>query len=461
MKTNQDKYVKEVINGFQANRGRASVYCFHPIDFADLIIKLIDQFYIKSHGVKVFIVVDSFKTRTAIINALASKPNAGYNTTILSADYVKTSYLYDYKLIIAVGLNDNLDLINFLSRQGKFILSIFTKNIMDSNYITSVRSILPNIHVTVSNNSVRTDNIYSPVEERRIAISLSAEDHELYEKYNEYIATSVSIFGDISIIDKCKYGDSKLNISAVQFREEIAANNGWSSELNTSIEWNKKIDDIYNPNNLFERANNFFTITKQRRDLVTDNEAKLHSILAICTFHSTMQILIVSKRGEFASKVTKYLNEFTDLKCADYHDNIESSILIDSATNEPVLVKSGASKGQPKIVGAQSISTMNLTAFNSKQVNVLSIKSSSNVKLKTAIDLVIFTSPFVDDIIAFKTRFTDVTFNSVPTINYKVYCRGTIENKHLSNQKESSLIKVIPDDEDEIDYNNDNDAVVL
>jgi len=463
MSSNLEKYIKEVSTGFQRNKGRASVYCFHPISYADLILNLITQFYNKHPDDQVFIIVDCYNTRKSILDRLC-KENAVYNVKILSADYIKDNYKYTYKFIITVGINDNTALIKFLKDQAKFMLVILTKNLMNNEFTNSVRQWLPPIEITVSDASVRSDSIYLPVEEYRVGVSINSHDKELYDKCSEYIATSVSIFGELSNIEKCKYGDTVLNISSAEFRDNIAKQNGWSTTLDTSLDWSKQIDEVYNPNVLFERANNFYNITKQRRDLVTDNIAKIEAIIQICVDNEGKKILIVSKRGEFASTITKYINDvFKDnnkFKCGDYHDAIESTIAVDEY-GVTQLTKGGKSKGKPKIIGSQAISTLNMKRFNSSMINVLSIKNSSSIKLEIAVDLVIFSSPFVDEIISFKTRFANIVFNSVPTITYKVYCIGTIENKQLTKQKESRLITVINDNENFIGYDETNGDIIL
>lgn len=222
----------------------------------------------------------------------------------------------------------------------------------------------------------------------------------------------------------------------------------------------KQIDDIYNPNILFERACTFYTIAKQRRDLVSDNSAKLEAIKDICLANLGKQILIISKRGEYAAKVTKYLNEFPDIKCGDYHDCIDDAIAVDDM-GVPILVKSGANKGKPRVVGSQAQSTANERLFNNKAINVLSIKSASNPKLKIATDVVIFTSPLCDNIIDVKTRFTNVAFNGMPTKTYRVYCAGTVESDKMNKEKEVSIIKVINDTENFVGYDENSGDIIL
>lgn len=452
MKTNLEKYINEVQTGFQTHKGKASVYCLPPINFADVIYHVIKSFHAKSPYSQIFIVVDEYATRKAILSRLKLDKTTDYNVKVLSSDYINTKYKYNYRLIITVGINDNIELITFLNSESTFLLCLLTKNIMNTTFISSVRNILPNIDVTVSNESVRSDSIYSPVEEVRLGVDFNKDSKELYDKCTEYISSSVSIFGDLSNIEKCKIGDTTRNISASEFREEIARSNGWSETLDTTIEWNKQIDDIYNPNILFERANTFYNITKERRNLVMDCPEKLAVVVDICENNKDKNILIVSKRGEFASLITKTVNVIDDVECGDYHDNIESMNAVD-AYGEPILVKSGKDKGQFKIMGAQAISTLNMRRFNVGDINVLSIKNSSSNKLKISVDMVIFTTPFILDIVAFKSRFNDIDFRVKPTLVYKVFVRGTIEQNHLSNQKESSLITVIEDENYFIGYN--------
>lgn len=463
MLTFKDRFIKQVTDGFQNLKGKASVYCFVTSVVPELVYNIITLFSKKHPNQQIFIGVDTYETRKSITNFLKNKgisEDNGYNIRILSATYINIKYSYSYKLVITVGINDNLNIIKHLNSNANFMLSILTKNIMDNNFITNVRNILPSINTINIDNSAKSDLIYSPVEEHRHGVELSDDDRKLYDKYTDYITTSISIFGDLSNIEKCKQGDIALGISAADFRNAIARENGWSENLDTNVDFLKQIDDIYNPNTLFERACTFYNIAKQRRDLVCDNEAKLEVIRDICLNNKDKKILIISKRGEYAAKITKYLNECLDLHCGDYHDCIEDAI----AVNEmgiPILVKSGPNKGKPKIICSQAQSSFNERRFNAGLLNILSIKSASNIKLKIACDIVIFTSSFCDSIIDVRTRFTDISFNNVPTTTYRIYCNSTIESDKLNKEKEYPTIKVINDTENFIGYDENSGDIIL
>ena len=463
MKKLKEKYIEEVKNGFQINKGKGSFYCFNKDIIPELVNNIVQTFIAKRDFSSIMIAVDTFETRSSIrkyIDSNITEDTKPFEYNCLSEQYINPNYKYKYDLSILVGVNSNLAVIKHLCSISKFVICILTKNIMDSQFITEVRNILPDIKINVNLNIAKNANIYSPVEEHRHGVCLSDDDLISYRKCNDFISTSVKVFGDISNIEKCKNGDAILNISASAFREQLARENGWSENLDTSIEFHRQIDEIYNPNTLFERACTFYNIVKQRRELVSDNTNKLEEILKICKDNAGKKIIIVSKRGEFAAKITKYINENSTLKCGDYHDCIEDTMLLND-DGSPVLIKSGANKGQPKIIKSKAISSLNLSLFANGLQSILSIKNSSDSKLNASCDILIITSPICDDTIDIKKRFNKITFVGNKTIVYKIYCKDTIEDDMLKKIKPSPLVEIISNNENFIGYDENIGAVVL
>lgn len=462
MPNTKDKIIKDVINGFQTHKGKMSFYCFDKDFIPKLIYNIIIPFHAKSPLHPIFIVVDGYETRVNILKYIeqqCSVDDVELNVKIISKDFIKQQYHYSYRLSIIVGVNEDFDVISHISKESTFTLCILTKNIMNNEFINSVRNILPSINIENTVNETNEARIYSPVEEHRIGVELTDKDKENYDKCTDYINTTVSILGNLSNIEKCKKGDDKLNISAAEFRTNLAKENGWNENLDTNIPFMKQIDDIYNPNIIFERACTFYTIAKNRRDLVTDNESKLKAIKDICNDNADKQIIIVSKRGEFAAKITEYLNK-NNIPTGDYHDCLDTINATDEYGNL-IVYKSGTKKGQPKKFGWQAQNSLNETRFNNKLIKVLSIKSASNIKLKTACDMVIFTSPFCDDIISIKTRFANVDFIGVPTKTYKIYCIGTIESDKLIKDKVNPIIKIYDDSENSMSYDKSSGDIII
>lgn len=343
--------IKRIIDGFQNNHGRASCYCFDNDFIPEIIYNIIVPFVAK-HKEPIFIATCNYEMRSKIRNYLVSKgigEATGYSIRLLSADYIKPQYHYTYKLNIIVGVNNDYNLIKHLYDDSHFTFCILTKNVMDNNFISNVRAILPNIDIADTAAINRTARLNSPVEEHRWGVELTDKDRESYDKFTQIINNTLAVFGNLANIEKSKKGDETNNISAAEFRTTLARNNGWNENLDTSIAFMKDIDDIYNPNILFERACNFYAIAKNRRDLIADNEAKFDTIYNICYTNKDKRILIISKRGEYAAKLTKYINDTANqrndnLWCADYHDCIDTCVDVDT-NGEVKLIKSGSMLG--------------------------------------------------------------------------------------------------------------------
>ena len=350
---NKNKLIQQVIDGFRHNKGKASMYCFTKEIIPKIISSILYNYINNRPDDNIFIIVDCYNTRQNILKEIKQNNINTEHIKILSKDFIKAEYNYNYNLIITVGINDDFKILNHLHNSSKFTLSIITENIMNFEFINNVRNILPMIETIDFSVVVNSDRIYSPVEEHRYGVDISDSDRENYDKCTLIMNNALSIFGNLDNINYCRTGDTKNNISAIEICNNIAKENGWREDLDINNPFMKQIDDVYNPNVLYETANTFYNISKQRRDLLTDNEAKLSVIYDICNKYKDKKILIVSKRGEFASKVTNYINKRSseednekgnNLLCADYHDFLENSIGYDE-DGHIIVYKSGSILG--------------------------------------------------------------------------------------------------------------------
>lgn len=454
-----NNYYEEVANKWKSQKGIGSVYCLKPFSYYELAINIINKVLAKNKDSRIFIVTDCFNTRQSIVD-IFYKNNIDKDTIkILSFDYINKRYNYNYDLIILIGINNYDSRIDYLKQCTKFILSIMTKTIIDSNNTNLLNNTLPIIITSISKEDAVKAKRFSPVEEHRIAIELDDNDKKEYDKQTAFINNSMNVIGNIENIKRIKCGDYKLNLSAAEVRHNIAKSNGWSENLDMSIPFNKQIDEIYNPNALLERVCTIYEIMKNRRDLVTDNKNKLPVILDIINRHPDKQFVIISKRGEFAAEITKYLNN-NNIKCGDYHDNIESAIAVDD-NSVPILIKSGKDKGKPKIVCSQAISSSNLRYYNDNRLTVLSTKNASLNKLNLACFGLIITSPLCDSVIDIRNKFKEIEFNTTPNLVYTIYCNSTIEAKSIAATKETPIYKVINETEKEILYDEESGDIIL
>ncbi len=462
MNSNEEKLIGQLMQGFQQQKGKASCYAYKPLRPEVIVGAFIYTHRRKRTDTNILIVVKDYEERLKV-KELLDNLNISENVTILSKSYINLNYNYNYHFTFIIGVNDNYAFLSYLTKQSKFTFAIFTEYCSHGVFNNWVNNNLPVIKTNITTNDLVKDRFKYPVEEMHCPVSISDDDRELSDKYDEYISVSMSIFGNFENADKCRVGDLKLNISAGEFRYQLAKENGWSETLDTSIEFNKQIDDVYNPNALFERANTLYNIIRERTNLVTDNKSKLEKIVEIIRQNPDKKILIVNKRGEFANVVANYINENTELLCGEYHDCIPEQYLLDE-NGEYITYKSGENKGKRKLFKSRALSTQSLNRFNSSDksvsINLLSIKNSADSELKTAINLIIFTSPLCFAPNEFIERFEDISFIDNPLKTFVIYCDNTIENNKLNNRTLTNNVKII-EEEKNITIDENNGAVYL
>lgn len=454
---NIQKYIVQLIEKFKEQKGKGSCYCFNPVKYEQIITVFINLHRQKRQDTNILIVTKDYNQRMKIKETLEHYGLID-NVTILTKTYIKTEYKYNYTFSFLLDVDD-LILINHFNTQTKFTFAIFTENVN----IIEIHKVLPCIRPSITFGDLQKDRINYPVEEEHLGVNMSNDDIELSKRYDEYISQSMSIFGSFENADKCRIGDTILNISAAQFRYDLAIENGWSETLDTTIEFNNRLDAIYNPNALYERANTLYNIIRERSNLLTDNNSKLEKIIEIINNNRNKKILIVSKRGEFANIIANYINENTEFLCGEYHDCIPEQYLKDENGNY-IVYKSGENKGKNKLFKSKALSTMCLERFNSsdnsQRINLLSIKNSSDTKLKTAIDIVIFTSSLCSTTPEFINRYTNIDFNTNPLKVYVIYCNDSLETNKLQNRISFKNVKLIQSQEN-IKIDEINGAVYL
>lgn len=470
---------ESIANKWKNQHGVGSVYAINPIDAYDFTIYIAKLMLNKNPTCKIFILCAEYDNLTKI-SILLQKEDI--KASVVTSRFVKPQWTYKYDICITIGFNVILDSIAKVIDQSKFKLILLNKIILEASIVNGLNAKYPIIKDTMTVKQAEAVRASSPVEEWRIGLDLNDADQELYDKQTTYITQTLNIFGSFDDINRARVGDKLLNISATSVREAIARNNGWSETLDTTIQFNKEVDEYFNPNALFERANTSYNIMRDRQVLLTDNEDKLSAVLDIIKQHPYARIIVISKRGEFARKVTKYL-ESNGIHAGDYHDAIEPMQAVD-ANGVPILIKSGVHKGEPKIVKSKAISSANAKAFayysecvegvsdfdlNSDRlqavldkggISVLSIKNSSSAELECTSDVFIFTSPLCDQWKEFKYRFNKLKVGVMPTLLYKIYMRGTIEESALNRTKETASY-VIHEKEKVITFDKNSGNIVL
>lgn len=459
-------------------KGRGIINFGPKVPYNPVILGILQQVYVRDPTSYVLIITDSFATRDGIINYITNSPNKENNsqfsklitskhiiiaTKELLANWRATKTIF--YLGITIGINKySSELYNALIA-CKFKLVGLTADCSGKERLYDICTLVGQAEV----NELEKLVMNTPVEEHQIGLIIENEaDLSLINKYTEYITQSIQIFGSFERLNLAKNGDPNCNVSSTEICNRIAMENGWNENLDMSYDFNKSIDACYNPIALQERVELTYDIIRKRTKLVSENSVKLETILQICQDNPAKRILIINKSADFAKLVTAYLNEhivgnsngkrFFDA-CYNYHDNLDKIYALDDNGNK-ILVKSGASKGEPKMLASGAQMSMAENYINRGLTYILSTNNAPNKKLNAEIDLVIITSSLCESFESYKYRLNYVAFTSNPIIVYQIYCLNTIEEKELEKQKPTINHTIIKNVKKEVNYDENLGVIV-
>ena len=439
-----NKINENLQQGFLANRGKGLIFAYPPINIGNLLLGTIGKLILKRPNEKLLIIVSDYKYKEEILNSVRNHlelKDAIFieeHIQFLTESYAYTK-LYLYTVNILIGI-ESKDFIYKSYTESKFTLCIITNPSLKLNVVNSIRSFIPVLNLGIAENDLQMAKINTPINEYRHPVYLDEEQKAQYEKYSSFIKDSMTVFGDFTNVEFCRNGDKATGISAMQYCTQLAKQNGWSHELDMSVEFNVQIDRVYNPNAIHERAQLIYNISRERKNFVCNATNKIPEIIKIVKANPRKRVVIVSKSGEFANEVADELNK-QGFNCGLYHSDIPACYMPDDKGNY-ITYKQGVNKGKPKLFKSVALSTYYEELYKNNFSNILSIKSSSDNKLSIDIDIIIFTTTLVDDIFKFKARFRYCNFPKKTTEIHRIYCNDTIEENILYKENPTNLITI-------------------
>ena len=462
--------INDIINEQWVNSlGRGNICLYPPLSPIACIYPTIIKYLDYQEGRQCLIVLNDYNYKDTITQHfkqnLGVKKAESYLSKIKMLTVKYATSVYDkYELVILLGV-ENYFFIRSCCNTNRYILNVIINPKLALEAYNYINSFLPLLRVNVSAEEIIKAKIQSPIEEHRIKIELDADSAERYKKQSDYIADSMKIFGNLETVTACRIGNSELGISAVAYRRQLAEYNGWSETLDKSVEINKRIDALFSPLAIEERANNVFNISRLRRDLIENYPAKLNAVLSIIKNNPDKKIIIVSKSGNFANDIAQHINKISSTNscfCGQYHNEIPKSYIIDTVTGKPITYKTGENKGKEKLFGSAALSNYYLDLYNANFINILSIKSASDNSLSCKCDIAIFTSTLLPNIFEFKTRYTNIDFPNENTIIYRLYCKDTIEESVFYKEEQSNLITICDEPQsDSVKINENTGEIIL
>lgn len=455
-----EKEYNKAIERWRINKGVGSMLI--PTIYNDklVLLYLLQHLYKANKDYRTYILVENFNERLNIINLLTNQENEkenndefkrlldNRNIIIYTFDYANDRTIFA-DVMIAYHIDDNyIDSIVRHLKSNKFKLAIFNK-LLKPEVSAKLYKVCPNLDV-FSSFEVALNRLSSPVEEMTHGVSLVSVDINLHKNYNDFISTSMSIFNDFDTLNKARQGDTVTNTSSAQYCAHLAAENGWNPNLDMSVEVNRQLDSLYNPNALKERASTTYEIIRSRNVFLTSYKHKVDSIIAFLKEHNNEQFIIISKYSEFADKLATEINkEFGLDKCKSLHDKIDSIPAIDDNGNI-ITYKSGAKKGTPKMWGYASQAKLFVKRFAEKRLQILSLTNAPDKDLSLQVDGIILSSPLCMTPNQYLYRLGKVSFNSETIHFHTFYIKDSIEQKAIEGRNVNESYTLVTDYENNI-----------
>lgn len=463
------------------NKGIGTFIIPPPLDSRPFILSILLKRYNKDPTAKTMIVVDNWASRTELINYITHQDYKENNDEF-------NSLIQDKKLIIMTrsgvvsdkfnAFNSQNDVIfslvilynlvyypwklNYIYRKTKYRLAVLDKLLEVAQERTALYKVCPVIN-NLSQAEFDKLRTSTPVKETLIDVELvpDSEAAKLLDYYNEYITTSINIFGSFDIMQEARIGNDKFNISANQICYKIATENGWNPNLDMSSEINVQIDEMYNPNSLKERATKTYEIIRSRSELLSNYDGKLDAIDNLIQKHKGEKILIINKRGSFAKKVTDHINTICNaVVCGDYHDHVDLIPEVDDR-GKPVCYKSGAKAGKQRFLGAQAQKTRNAKNFANNKLDILSTNNAPDKDLRADVSVVIITSPQCETIESYMYRLANVCYPKNQIILYTIYIKNSLEEKKLLNRQVAKTHTIVNNCENRVVVQNKYDCIIV
>ena len=446
--TNPGEIFENAINHWRDEKGIGTAIIPTPLNDKLMVLGVLQRIYARSPTINSVIITNSFSERQNIIEFLTQQENTEENNKefknlitsgkikVFTDKFIKSCRIQTYPFLCVWYRPDGAckEILDYVSK-CKFKLVVLNKFLSNYDDVAKLYQVAPLLK-DFKQAEVEAIRLSTPVEETQIGVNIPADSkvYELLKYYDEYVSTSLNIFGSFDIMQQANTGNQQLNISSTQICYQIAQENGWNEHLDMNIEFNLEIDRLYNPNNLKERVSKTYEIIRERSKLLSDFDGKLDVILDIVRENKDKKILIINKRGDFASKVTDFLNDLSDtIICGNYHDKVNNIPAV-TFTGQPVYYKSGARKGERKMMGAKAQKTLNVERFNNDFIHVLSTNNSPDKDLAIDVDVVIITSPMCEDIKSYMYRLSKIYFRSKLIKLYSLYCLNTKEQQMIEKK---------------------------
>ena len=218
------------------------------------------------------------------------------------------------------------------------------------------------------------NNFISSGKEYAIPLSFNQSEQSDYITYSNIIAEQLSLFRNIYKLlgfrDEldCLYCCSKGKViggvyqKAGRICDMVATQMGWHNQLDTSNDYNKKLELNFNPNNLLENSKKATDFIDKRNDLMNNNISKVSAVLNILSKTEGASIVFTGTK-KLAELIYTNLNK-TDVGI--YYSSMPNRYCYDVKGD---IIKD--KEGNPKMIGTARQKTLLLEKLRLGIINTI------------------------------------------------------------------------------------------
>ena len=227
---NSGEIFENAINHWRDDKGIGTAVISHPLNDKLMVLGILQRMYARSPTINTVIITKSFTERQIITEFLTQQENSEENNEefrnlissgkikVFTDSYIKTCKISVYPLLCIWYRPDSActEILDYVSR-CKFRLVIMNKFLSNYEDISKIYQVAPLLS-DFKQAEVEAIRLSTPVEETQIGIDIPADDNvaKLLKYYDEYITTSLNIFGSFDIMQQANVGNQQLNISSIQ-----------------------------------------------------------------------------------------------------------------------------------------------------------------------------------------------------------------------------------------------------
>jgi len=299
------------------------------------------------------------------------------------------------------------DAYNFIIELGNIVRKLRLSIIGLSGTLPPVKDneefykVYPIIDV-ITEEDARKNKWISNYKEFNYRINFSEDEELAYIKYTEYITETLKLFDSVNaemqnitwdfntqvglqsskiqfkntfeLLIKCQsgYWVEHLNyfIKPDKVRKMIAYTKGWHKDLPLDTQYNKTINDIFNPLYIETRSDKFKFYIDKRNSIINDSITKKLAILELVDTFIDKKIIIFCGSIPTANYITDMINSRHGNKAICFHSKIESTVLKDD-NGEIICYKTGNNIGKPKMFGKTSLRNLTIDGFKYNKYSIL------------------------------------------------------------------------------------------